>query len=332
MPPLPPVANDRLPQTPPARFLTSVFLAFVVGFAGLELFWRVQGYTPSVTDDEALWAQERARVDHTSENTVLLLGRSRLHEGFVAEVFEEAHPGRPFIQLATGGKHPLGTLRDIAENTHFRGTVLCSITSASLLPELWDQQQPYLDYFRDRWNPVTGHARRLRTALQWRMTALLPDLLLQRVGPDLARGNLPPQFLWTLPDRTQVVDYRRVDLEAFTTIQLKKITDNTARYVELPGYRTWEEALPQINDWIETIMHRGGRVIFLRMPTTGEYRDVELKAFPREAFWDRFADQTPAETWHFEDIPELARMVCAEGTHLHREDARTFTQVISRAL
>jgi hypothetical protein len=332
MPVDPPVADERLPDTPAARFLVGVLVAFVAGALLLEVFWRTQGYTPSVTDDEALWAQHRARVNNAPDDTLLLLGRSRLHQGFVADVFREAFPDRPYIQLATGGKHALGTLRNVALETDFSGTVLCSITSASLLPELWDQQEDLLQFYTHQWGPVTAHARRLQTGLQDHLTFLLPDLLLQRVGPDLLRWNLPRQFLWTYPDRTQTVDYRRVNLEEFTAIQLQKITDNTARYAELPGYKSWPDHLDEIDSWVQRIQDRGGRVIFLRMPTTGEYRQVEIKTFPRAAFWDRFAKQTSAETWHFEDIPELAAMTCAEGTHLHTEDAQTFTEVICRKL
>lgn len=328
----PPVADDRLPQTPAGRFLAGLLIAFAVALLLLEVFWRANGYTPSVTDDEALWAQNRARVDSAPANTVLLLGRSRLHEGFVAETFHATQPGRPFIQLATGGKHPLGVLRNIAEETTFGGVVVCSVTSASLLPELWDQQQNYLDYYENNWGPVNAHARRLRTVLQFHLTSLLPDLLLQRVGPDLARGDLPPQFLWTWPDRTQTVDYRKVNLAEFTAIQLAKIKDNVSRYRNLPGYTTWEEGIPEINRWVNMIQDRGGRVIFLRMPTSGSYRDVEEDAFPRAVFWDRFAAQTTAETLHFQDVPELAGMICAEGTHLHEEDARTFTEVLAEHL
>ena len=325
-------ADDRVPRAPYARLWALAVVLFLALAAGLEGFWRMQEFTPSVTDDEALWAYHRARVDNAPPQTLVVLGRSRIQQAFVPEVFQKACPGWEYVQLAVGGKHPIGALRDIADATEFAGVVLCSITAASLLPELWEQQAGYLDFYYQKWGPLRRNARLIKTKLQRHLACMLPELLPQRVGPDLLRGAVPPQFLWTAPDRCQTVDYRKVDIDEFTQIQLQKITNNTQNYTSLDGYAAWPAGLARIEDMIERIQDRGGHVVFLRAPTSGDYREVERRHFPRTRFWDVFAQQSSALTLHFEDIPVMRDMVCAEGTHLHLEDTGVFTRLLVREL
>ncbi len=325
-------AADRLPAGPGRRVWVAAIALLLCGLGGLELCWRVQGFTPSVTDGEDLWARHRARVERAGPKTLLLLGRSRIQEQFVPEVFLESCPGMDYIQLAVGGKHPIATLFDVADNTAFSGTVLCSVTAPSLLPALWDQQAEYLHHYHTQWNPLGPTACWTKTALQSKLALLAPELLIQRSLPDLLQGRLDKQFLWTRADRSQHVDYHRVDIDAFRQIQLGKIEKNLERYRKLPDYTAWPAGLERIEKAVARIQARGGHIVFLRCPTTGSYRERERLAFPRERFWDHFAAQTAAQTWHFEDIPELAAMECAEGTHLYPDDARRFTACLARLL
>lgn len=326
-----PKAHDRLPWSPVKIWIlgAALFLAFL---SGLECFWRFQGFTPSVTDGEDLWSYQRDRVNGAGEHTVVLLGRSRIQEAFVPEVFQETAPGYEYIQLAIGAKHPIATLRDLAQHTEFAGVVLCSITSASLLPELWEQQRPYLEYYHHQWGPLKRSSRALKTFFQSRLAVLLPELLLQRALPDLMRGELEAQFLWTHADRSQTVDYRNVDLGEFAKIQLAKLSSNLRRYVSLEGYKSWPKGLQNVEDLVSRTQGRGGVVVFICCPTSGAYRALEEQCFPRSEYWDLFAESTRAVTLHFEDMPVVCDMVCAEGTHLHVQDARTFTRILTQEL
>lgn len=323
-------------RTPAASGWRGYWIVAAVFFCGslalLEITWRVLDFSPSITDDKALWAGQRARVETVGPETLLILGRSRIHQGFVPEAFAELAPDHDYIQLAMGANHPMATLRDVAENTPFAGTVLVSCTAPSFMPELWEQQAAHLDFYHREWGPWKRFIRNTRTAFERRLTLLLPDVMLQRIGTDLLRGQVPKQFLWTHPDRTQVVDYHRADLEAFTENQQATVEQNMANYASLPGYEEWPAYLPQVFDWTRTIAARGGKVVFLRMPTSGAYRATEEAHFPREKYWDVMAASSPAATLHFEDHPALAEMVCAEGAHLHRKDAVNFTHVLTEEL
>jgi hypothetical protein len=311
-------------------FAVALVLA-IAGFTTMELFWRGMGYTPSVTDGEDLWSYHRHRVESAGPETVLLLGRSRIKQGFVMEAWRDVAPDHDVIQLAVNGRHPIATLRDIADNTNYAGLVICTVTASSLLPELHDQQQANVDYYHTRWDPVRQVSRGATTVLQNRLVILLPDLLPQRVAPDLLRGDLEPQYLWTHPDRTEFVDYRNaVDLVEATANQLEKNTRLSNSYADLPGYQNWPAGLDAIEASVQRIQERGGRVLFFRTITTGSYWDVDEATFPRARFWDVFAQDTSGQALHFLDVPEMAAFECAEGSHLYYEDAVEFTKLLAR--
>ena len=327
-----PQAFDRVPPGRYGWMLLVAVLTLVLGITASEVFWRMQGFEPSVTDTEALWAQERARVEDAGEKTLLILGRSRIQQAFVREVFHEECPGYETIQLAVGGDHPIGTLINIAENTDFNGVVLCSITADSLLPELRDQQQHYLDYYYDDYGLLERIGQRFLTFAEWRLVTLAPELTPQEVLPDLAQGDAAPQFLRCTPWRRHIVDYTKAPLAQFTADQLKTVQKNTNRYIMLDGYTKWPNGLARVNDYVRMITQRGGKVVFVRMPTSGDYYAVEKQHFPRKAYWDVWARMTDAPCIHFEDVPAMAGMECAEGTHLQLEDTVVFTRALAEEL
>ena len=81
-----------------------------------------------------------------------------------------------------------------------------------------------------------------------------------------------------------------------------------------------------IKDDVERIRARGGRVVFVRFPSTGPLRELELEMWPREAYWDRLIRETGAPGIHFEDHSELMEFECPEWSHLTRSDAVSFTR------
>jgi len=77
---------------------------------------------------------------------------------------------------------------------------------------------------------------------------------------------------------------------------------------------------------VDRIMEKGGRVIFVRLPSTGKLREMENTFTPREHFWDRILKTTKAPGIHFEDYEALRGFDCPEWSHLNRQDATEFTK------
>jgi hypothetical protein len=81
-----------------------------------------------------------------------------------------------------------------------------------------------------------------------------------------------------------------------------------------------------VKEDVQKINARGGKVIFLRCPSTEELRAVENRKQPREKYWERLLAETGAPGIHFEDYPGLSQFDCPEWSHLTRSDAVTFTR------
>ena len=324
--------GHRPPGGPAVRIWLAALLLAAVVLAGLEVLWRSQGFVPSVTDDMALWALHRERLDSAGPNTVVFFGRSHILQEFVPETFLETAPGYDYLQLGIDARHSLGMIRDVAEHTDFAGVVVNVITETSMVPETWFQQQDYLDYYYTQWNFLRRWARHLGSAFQTRLTVLLPELRMHKALPKLLLGQLDPQFLVKRPDRSQIVDYHKVDLEAHRQGRLDAIRENLAQYTQLAGYSAWPEGVEQIQAWIRQIEARGGKVVFVRPPNSGPYYALQEEAAPKARFWDILAGKTTADLIHFRDLPELRDMQGAVGSHLVREDCVIFTRVVTQEL
>jgi hypothetical protein len=76
---------------------------------------------------------------------------------------------------------------------------------------------------------------------------------------------------------------------------------------------------------VKELQARGGRVVFVTLPSTGEMWDLGQRLFPKEEYWDRFAIATSAVTIHFRDVPTLRATRCPDNFHLDFRDADKFT-------
>jgi hypothetical protein len=83
---------------------------------------------------------------------------------------------------------------------------------------------------------------------------------------------------------------------------------------------------------VASIQRRGGKVLFVRMPSDGPVRELEKQVFPREKYWDRLLRETGAPGIHFADYPELSKYHCPEWSHLSPADAKTFTGDLIRIM
>jgi len=71
---------------------------------------------------------------------------------------------------------------------------------------------------------------------------------------------------------------------------------------------------------------RGGKVVFIRFPVSGEIKKIEDQATPRIGPWTRLLKESGAPGIYFEDYPELASFECPEWSHLSATDAVLFSQ------
>jgi hypothetical protein len=89
-----------------------------------------------------------------------------------------------------------------------------------------------------------------------------------------------------------------------------------------------EAYLERIRVAVDKVRGHGGRVVFVRPPSTGRIRELEQQFAPREQTWDLMLQVTGAPGIHFEDHPELAAFDCPEWSHLTAADAVGWTQAL----
>jgi hypothetical protein len=81
---------------------------------------------------------------------------------------------------------------------------------------------------------------------------------------------------------------------------------------------------------------RGVPVLFVRMPSIGEYIAYENKMFPRARTWNVLLARSGAPGIHFEDYPELRPEVqgyyLPEWSHMMHPDGERFTAALYRVI
>lgn len=308
--------------------------AVAVGLAVALIAWmehgvRARGYRPSVTDDAWLWAVHRARISTDDPRTVALLGASRIQLGVSPRRLREELPGWTVAQLAVDGTSPIAALRDLAADDAFRGVAIVAVIEPQLRRAEWDTQQAYVDRYHRRWSaPGALLNRHLATLAQQRVALLSAGGRRMITGLVADRRVPPAPYLVTHADRSRSADYRMANLQRLRKKRMAGVTGSVAGLEP----DAWLDEARAVEPFVRAIQARGGRVVFVRMPTSGPYLEVTELAAPRAQYWDRFAASTEAVTVHFQDHPSLAAFDCPDYSHLDMRDAPAFTSALVAVL
>ncbi|GAB3927508.1 hypothetical protein GCM10028804_32770 [Larkinella terrae] len=322
-----------------AGILTLIFvLTFVVGW---ELYWRSQHLALSYNDDESLWAHTRKEIYQTSPSRPVLIGSSRVKFDLDLEAWQRVTGEKP-VQLALVGTSPRPLLNDLANDPNFKGTVIIDVTEGLFFTpdgSFPEREATKRVEFYPKWSlsqQLSFHINHLledhlyfldeeRLSLQ----PLLTDLPVPP-RPDTWGGpKFPKEFVVNRFDRQSTMTDAMV---ADTSIQNKV----KAMWLEIGGHSPKQGVdgplltaiLNSVKQSVDQIRARGGKVIFVRMPSDGPFHEAEKMGYPREKYWDRLLAHTQTAGIHFEDYPVLSKYQCPEWSHLAPKDAITFTEDI----
>ncbi len=305
-----------------------------------ETYWRGRGYTPSYNSSEGLWAFQRERV---APDDVVIIGDSRTRYDLDPGVWEKETGGRRPVLLGIDGSSARPVLSDLAADPLFKGTVVCNVCEGLFFapggPPL-QRATERISYYRKRTlSQIAGDY--LAMELESRFVFLqkedlsLSSLLNRLPVPPRTGAFVPPK----LPPQLGVVhaDNRSVMLSRLETDQVfqKHVKD-----VWLGILAVSPPVEPKVRDGIldsvckdvEQIRSRGGDVVFLRLPSTSEYLEIEKKKWPRDDHWKRLLERSGAAGFHFEDHPGLQGFDCPEWSHLTRDGAALFTERLVRIM
>ncbi len=346
-------APVELRVTPQGHWGRALILGCVLTLLGIgawEGVVRGWGYQPNLNDTGDLWAANRARLQQASPDQWVAVGSSRIQFDLDLETVAEHFGVEKPVQLALPGSKPLAILEHVAAQEDFAGTVLVGTVPGLYFVPAGFPVDRSTDAIRryENWSPSQKVGHRIGMFLQNRAAFIQQEdltlaVLLNRFAPQDRPGaqpNQPPRF----PPYFAATDE---DRQARMWSQCAEGTPLAQRIQDIwkvlfvppppPPHLTEEEFmdgfmasvendLRRTREAVDTIRGRGGRVVFIRYPSTGEVREIEKKYAPREGFWDRILQASGAPGIHFEDHESLGGFSCPEWSHLTAADAKVFTR------
>jgi hypothetical protein len=242
--------------------------------------------------------------------------------------------------LAIPGSSCWPILMDLAEKDHFHGVVLVTLTPEVVRPpnpkswrtnrQLQSLNHYYTIYTNGAWyNSVLN--QKIKNAFQKYLVVASgkrPHALIRSI---IFKGKLPQKSYYRmLSSRFGEMDARSVS-EKWNNPPDK---DWLNQYKVTPkGFSgVWQERVQKLGNAAEKIESRGGKVVFIRMPSSGwRWELLDKNKFPREDYWDKL-EEAGLTTIHFKDYPELSKYECPDTSHLNYDDAEEFTASLMEIL
>jgi hypothetical protein len=324
------------------NYIRAGILAVVIAFIAIlswEIHLRHTGMILSYDDNEALWADKRARVYEPGDKAIVFIGSSRIKYDLDILTFQEI-TGIQAIQLANVGSSPRAVLKDLADDKNFKGNLVVDVTEGVFFAEVatydWRTNKK-IAYYKGR-TPTQRFSFQVNHALEskfvfldqdnFSINAMLDNLHLLPPRP----GVFPGIYF---PIGFTLVNYHR---QSFMTPDFVADTNqqNVVKGVWAYGFKLRGEnkldpdkldaIFNSVKMDVDKIKARGGQVLFVRTPSSGFYREMELKGYPRAEYWDRLLALTGCKGIYFKDYPATANFVCPEWSHLSPADAVSYTK------
>jgi len=320
---------------------------------GWELYWRKQGYEPSLNDNKDLWALNRERLDKNPKLTTVI-GSSRILFGLNLNEWKKEFGEKP-LQLSTVASNVTVYLHHLAHDSNFSGTLIMGVDpylffAPSGAP--MDIPTGNIEYYKkfswaQRWSHHIGIPLDKNLAFLEQDDLPLKNLL-ERLPLPLRKNvkeapPIPPYFVSVDADR-QGLMIKKVETDPAFRAHMIAIWKKYFTPPPLPKGVTEQEFMKQnaehvgstlkkVAESIKKIQDRGGKVIMVRYPSTGHVRQMEATYTPRQQFWNRIITETHANmSVHFEDFETLKNFQCPEESHLNGEDAVLFTKELIKIL
>ncbi len=333
-----------IPGLPWRQLTLAAALLTLAATVAWEIRCRAWGYAPTLNDTPDLWAQRREAV---RPDSVVIIGDSRPLFDLDLDELEKGLGHRP-VQLALAGSCAYPILADLAADESFHGTVICG-----LVPGMWLAPGGFLLETsetalkrRRTWTLAQRASHELGMLTEEHIAFLkqedltLAMLLLRLPIPNRPGALVPPPF----PPYFQTMNRERRTRMTESCAQPGPLQDRVkygwpALFTPPPPptYVPKDAFLKGVGEAIEArfkdtaaavqkLRARGGKVVFVRFPFTGELKKMEDAGAPRAGPWTRMLKDTGAPGIYFEDYPELAGFNCPEWSHLSAPDSVEFTK------
>lgn len=350
--------DPRLAALPWLRIAGVIALVPLIFAVAMELDLYALGYHPTAHDSREKWTAERVRAGRLGSKALILIGASRIQLGVDLDELRKQSGLEP-VQLAINGSSAsFPILKGLADDPGITGTILVdyydSAIEAAASEEQAEPDAHELDYENEAkkgmpWFSLSRIEADLTEGIRGNLRSYADEAtpltsLLYRVMPQ----KRSRQYLVSRPDRSMYADYSNVAMPEFyygrvaRTLGVEQQIDLHAPNIEnllaakidsiQPGdNRQYLQGTQRWKAMIAKIEARGGRVILVKMPTSGMVRTIEAKRNPRQTFLNLFERETGKPVLVAEDRPEMQALVCPDGSHLDFRDRRRFTDDLVKA-
>jgi hypothetical protein len=332
-------------QTTPfikAGLLAIIFV--IVAAASWEFHLRRMGVDASFDDNRALWAYTRAKVYEPKDRSTVFIGSSRIKFDLDIPTWERLTGNYP-VQLACVGSSPAPVLRDLADDPNFKGKLIIDVTEEIFLSSsTFDDEGPKkrVEYFH-KLSPTQRASFQIDRVLEsmfafldqdnYSVNAMLPHLLIPQRPGVFSDVIFPMEF-----DRTslQRQSYMTPKFISDTGLQ-NKVKGIWAFFEKMDPEppatgKKLDSIIQSIKTEVDKIQKRGGEVLFVRTPSSGQVWEDEIKFFPRASYWDKLLAATGCKGIYYRDYPAITHFECPEFSHLSPEQAVVFTKNLVQIL
>ena len=330
----------------PWRGMTVIVVLFVIAAAAAwEFYCRSIGYGPTLNDNEDLWTQARRRVKPES---IVIIGDSRAWFDLDLDELQKGLGKRP-VQLAAGGSCAYPVLADLANDERFHGTIICSVVPRMFFAPPGSPPMDRSEKAVRRYHTQTLAQRAsqcLAMPLEEHVAFLkqeeltLEDLLKRLPIPNrpgaLVLPRFPPYFQSEDRERrARMIEQCAQPGELQSRIQqiwLPLFTPPPPpTYIPQEVFtekmkKAKEDRFRDTTAAVAKLRARGGKIVFVRFPLTGELKALEDRITPRSDIWNSLLKRTGTPGIYFEDYPELSSFNCPEWSHLSAGDSVEFTK------
>jgi len=324
-------------SSPLGKAALFTLITVIIAVTSWGLYLRSKGVQISYDDGKELWSDKRAEVYLPADKATVFIGSSRNKYDIDVETWK-ALTGECVVQLAIEGANPLPILDDLANDKRFKGKLVVDVTEGlffSTSPNNTGVPIERMSFYKKR-TPSERFSFQVNHLLESQLVFLNKDHYSLNALLDLTRiPSRPGVFVDPIfPMEFDGVRFSRQDYMTpkFLTDtnlqnQVKGIWDFFRRMSKEPPITgaKLDSILNTVKVDVDKIQARGGKIIFVRTPSSGPYRMGEKMGFPREKYWDRILSITGCQGVHFEDYPAVAHFQCPEFSHLAPADAVTWT-------
>jgi hypothetical protein len=331
-----PVPERPVPKKPWGAIITFVIGFVVLATAAWEWQMRALELLPGDLDDTpSFWAEERRRID-TENVQIAIVGDSRILFDTDLAHFETLTGVRP-LQLALAGTNARPFLEDLAADADFTGLAIVGITEASYHRVGGGLFANALD--RYRWESPAERSSYVLNRELSRIFGFLDDhyrlsTLVKRLDTGWRPGARGPyDDVWKLSsraERRQTALWSRIETDPYLNEHARSVW----RQVRFPPVTDEIIAMTRerTRQAVAAIRARGGEVIFVRPPSSGEYRDSEELRLPRARGWDGLLAAADVAGIHADDDPVSRELPLPELSHLSAACSTVYTDAYVRSL